>query len=290
MKNFFFILVFALSLSAGSITNIKGLPSDVLEGNRFDGRSISVANNYTKDIATGKIKGSEPFGAYGRKVTTGAEDTNLLWANGAWYIPVITGEQIRVVSTSASDGIGGIGIRSVHMHYLDSDLIDRDEEVDLNGTTAVFSIAQDVRFIQCGHLDTFGSSKKAVGQISFTNLDANKTFNQIDIGEARCSSSARMVPKGKRAVVVGLVASSVSGTAAASSIVNLAVTYFANHDYTLDTVLIPIGSIGVQDNGVTFNLPIPYIAPEGSIVAMTASTDKAATITGDWYGWIEDDN
>lgn len=243
------------------------------------------------DIARGKVQGSQSFGAYGKKVTAGSSATSLLWANGTWDIPdQTTGEQISIVSTSPEDGVGGTGIRSIHLHYLDANLQDQNEEVTLNGTTPVLTNATNIRFIQCGHLDTFGSTKAAVGTITFKNVAATQTFNQIDAGEARCSSSARMVPAGKRCVVMGLVGSSISGTAAASSLINIAVTYFADHDYTLDTVLIPIGTIGVQDTSEAYTLPIPHIAPEGTIVAMTCSTDKAAIITGDWFGWIEDAN
>jgi len=28
--------------------------------------------------------------------------------------------------------------------------------------------------------------------------------------------------------------------------------------------------------------------PEGSIVLMEVTTDKAAIVTGDWFGWLED--
>lgn len=240
------------------------------------------------DIARGRIQGSEPFGAYGKKVTTGAEDTSLLWANGTWAIPNVAGEQIRVISTSAEDGVGGTGIRSIHLHYLDADLVPQSEEVILNGKTEVLTTATNIRFIQCGQIDTHGTAKKAVGTITFTNTGATATYNQIDSGEVRCSSSARMVPANKRAVIMGLVGSSISGTASASSLINIAVSYFAQHNYTTDTILIPIGTVGVQDNSTTYTLPIPHIAPAGSIVAMTCSTDGKSTITGDWFGWIED--
>ena len=97
-----------------------------------------------------------------------------------------------------------------------------------------------------------------------------------------------MIPAGKRAVVYGLTGSSVSGTAAASSLISIAVTEFLGHDFTQDTILMPVGTIGAQDGSGTFILPVPYIAQEGTIVAMTCSTDKGATITGSWYGWLED--
>lgn len=268
--------------------SITGTPSDLLSSAIVGKRRYKVSDE-ALEIARGDVDGSQSFGAYGKKVTAGAEATNLLWANGAWYIPNQTvGEQIRIVSTSAEDGIAGTGIRSVHVHYLDANLDIQSEEVVLNGTTPVLTVATNIRFIECGHIDTFGSTKKSVGTITFTNLANTKTYNQIDTLETRCSSSLRMIPRGKRGVIVGLVGSSISGTASAGTLVSIGVSYFQGHDYTADEILIPTGTVGIQDSAVPYNLPIPLIIPEGTLVGMLCSTDKAATITGDWFGWIED--
>lgn len=252
------------------------------------GKAIDISSSLALEIARGDIKGSQPIGAYGRKSTAGAVDDALLWANGDWFIPAIEGEQIRVVSTSTEDGVGGTGIRSVHIHYLDDQLIDQNLEVELNGTTAVLTIPTNIRFIECAHLDTYGSEKKAVGTITFTNLAGDRVYNQLDAGEVRCTSSLRMIPKGKRGIVYGLVASSISGTASAGTSVSIAVSYFQGHDYTQDTILIPIGSVGIQDGAISFTLPVPHNVPEGTLVGMVCSTDKTAIITGAWFGWIED--
>jgi len=253
--------------------------------------SISIKEiDSTVDIARGNVSGSEPFGAYGKIVTSGAVTNRLLWADGDWSIPnQTTGQRVSIQSTNAADGIDGTGIRSIHLHYLDADLNPHEEEVDLNGTNSVLTNATNIRFIQCGHIGEFGSDKHAIGTITFENLDLNETFNQIDALENRCSSSARMVPNGKRAIVSGLVGGSISGTAASSSSVSIAATTIADHDYTEYAILIPFGSIGVQDGAVAFTLPIPAVFNEGTIIAMTCSTDKAATITGNWYGWLEDE-
>jgi len=282
------LLVIGLFADGFNYGNIK-IATEVIN-NEHNIKTIS-AGDYFTDIARGNIEGSEPFGAYGKIVTSGAVTNLLLWANGVWTIPNQTvGEQISIQSTDGEDGIGGDGIRSIHLHYLDADLNPQEEEVDLNGTASVLTIATDIRFIQCGHIGEFGSTHASAGTITFENLDLNKTFNQIDELENRCSSSARMVPNGKRLIMSGLVGSSISGTAASSSIVSIASTVIAHHDYTEDAILIPFGSIGVQDGAVAFSLPVPAVFHEGVIVGMTVTTDKAATVTGNWYGWLEDND
>jgi len=212
-----------------------------------------------------------------------------LWANGVWTAPPAVGARISIVSTSIEDGVGGTGIRGLHFHYLDADLEPQIEIVVLNGTTPVLTDATDVRFIQCAHLDTFGSTKASVGTITFKdNASPYAVYNEMSPLENRCSSSARMVPAGKRAVITGMVGSSISGTAATSTLISIASTFFYDDDYTADSILIPFGSIGLQDGSEAFNMAIPAIFPEGSVIAMTCTTDKTSTVTGDWFGWIED--
>jgi len=39
---------------------------------------------------------------------------------------------------------------------------------------------------------------------------------------------------------------------------------------------------------VAYNFPIPAGPfPAGSVILMEVTVDKAATITGNWYGWLE---
>jgi len=254
------------------------------------GQGINHTTDLAINIARGDIAGSQPFGAYGRIETSGAITNNVIWANGEWEAPPAEGCSISIVSTSAEDGVDGTGIRELHIHYLDADLVPQIETKALNGLTDAVMIATDVRFLQCAHLTEtgFGSTKKAVGAITLRNTSTGTVYNQIDPLEKRCTSSARMVPKDKRAVIIGLVGSSISGTAAAGTLISVASSFFIDFDYAANSVLIPFGTVGIQDGSEAFNLPIPAIFPEGAIIAMTCTTDKAAIITGSWFGWIED--
>lgn len=248
-------------------------------------------NQFMIEIARGNVAGASSFSAFGSLTTDGVAGTQLLWPDGAWNVPPSTGIQMSIVSTSASDGVGGTGIRSVDVHYLDADLIERTETVILNGLTAVLTVATNIRFVQCLHIVTYGSGKAAAGDIKMFGISGTgQIYSMISTGSVRCSSSARMVPKGKRAFIAAAIASSVSGTAASSNRIRLGSTWFEGHDYTADSIIIPFGSQGFQDNGngLTFPLPAgPF--PEGSVIGMVVIKDnKIATVTGDWFGWLED--
>lgn len=241
------------------------------------------------EVARGKVPGAEPFGAFGEVTSSIAGTNRVIWANGDFSIPnQTTGEQISIQSTSVEDGVGGTGIQEIHLHYLDANLDPQFELVTTNGQTSVLTVATNIRFIQCAHMAEFGTAKQAVGNISFTDIAESKTYNEIGATYNRCSSSARMVPRGKRAMVAGVVGSTTSGASKDAKIA-IASTYFEAHDYTADGVFIPFGTIAMQDTGIPFTFPIPVPMPEGTIIALIYSTGNAGLlITGDWFGWLED--
>src|SRR5574340_540012 len=176
------------------------------------------SNTYKQDYATavarGDVLNAEPFGSYGEITTIGAVTNQIIWPDGAYNIPPAAGVQMSLVSTSAQDGVGGTGIRSLDIHYLDNTLTPQIETVVLNGLTPVLTVATNIRFIQCVHLITYGSGKAAAGVITVTNTEIS--YARINTGQVRCSSSARMVPAGKNLFLTGLVGGASSGTAAAS--------------------------------------------------------------------------
>lgn len=246
-------------------------------------------NQFLIEIARGNVAGATPISAYGRYVATGATSNHLIWPDGVFNIPSSAGVQMTLVSSSVEDDNtpGGTGARTVEIHYLDANLVPQSEIIALNGTVSVTTIATNIRFIQCIHIVTAGSAKSFVGTLTVTN--GGITYAQVEAGARRCASSARMVPKGKKLYIAGAVGGSVSGTAAAGAQIKLSSTNFDGHDLTSQLIFQPFGSMGMQDTSIPYTFPIPA-GPfsEGTIVAMEVTVDKASTITGDWFGWIED--
>lgn len=241
------------------------------------------------DIARGAVDGAMPFSSYGKYVATGAISNQVIWPDGTFAIPPSTGVQMSISSSgvnAAQDSASGTGIRTIDIHYLDDNLVPQVEVIIMNGTTAVLTVATNIRFIQCMHILTAGTARSAVGTINASN--GGQIYAQIAAGSRRCSSSARMVPAGKKLFVAGAVGGSISGTAAAGAEIKISSTYFEGHDLTSQLIFIPFGSITIQDNAVPYTFPIPTGPyPSGSIVAMEATVDKASVITGNWFGWLE---
>lgn len=243
-----------------------------------------IETNYTLNVSRGRISGAEPFAAYGEKTTAGA-DSGVLWPNGAFVFPAAAGVQMSIVSTSANDTAAGTGIRTVDIHYLDANLAPMIETVTMNGTTPVLTVATNIRFIQCLHMATYGSGNAAAGNITASN--GGNTHSYIAIGDVRCSSSVRMVPAGKRLIVTDVFGGSTSGTAAASAIVRAATPTFDTHDFTSSSIFVPIAAAAFQDGSTGLKLACPITFTAGQSFGMVFEVDKAATIVGSWFGWLE---
>ena len=254
-----------------------------------NGDRYNIADHLRNDfasIARGLSPGKQVFGAYGERTTSGSETDFMIWPNGAFSLPSQSGVQMAIQSTSANDSAADTNIRTLRIIYLDGSLNQQSEDISLNGTTSVNTTATDIRFIQCMHLLTFGTIPSAAGTISASN--GGSTYSAINVGQKRCSSSAAMVPAGKRLYISGAVGSSISGTASAKTEMRLVASELNNELYTYPLVLFPLASIGVQDGGISYQFNGALSFQAGTVVGLTHTSDKAATISASWFGWLED--
>lgn len=243
-------------------------------------------SDYPTSIARLRISGARPFSAYGEITTVGAA-SGVLWPTTTPFaFPPPAGVQMAIVSSSANDTAAGTGIRQVRIIYLNASLVEQAEVVTLNGTTPVNTVATNIRFIQCMHAATVGSLGHAAGSVSATNSAI--LYSYIGTGTARCSSSVRMVPAGKKMIVTSVHAGSVSGTAAAASIIRVASPNFEGSDFTSQGVFMPLAATAYQDNSSGLTIPCPALRGPGQSIGLTYNVDKAATVVGTWFGWLED--
>jgi hypothetical protein len=237
------------------------------------------------EIARGRISGACPIVGFGINTTSGSANNVILYPGPTFNIPPAAGVQMTIVSTSANDTVGGSGVQQLEVHYLDANLDDQIELVNMNGLTPVLTVASNIRFIQCFHGHLVGATKLAEGLITCSN--GGIEYARVSAGRIRCESSARMVPRGKNLFVADLSAGANSGTATAQVEIELVATQLDIHIYTEQGLFIPHGIACLQDNTATLNVTSPGPFREGAIVAMRGRTDKAATMTGTWFGWTE---
>ena len=253
-----------------------------------NGDAVNIAEfirSLPLSIARGEMPGAQPFGSYGERSVLGSEIDIPIWPNGPILALPETGVQMIVVSGDPEDSATGTNVRTVEIHYLDGMLDPQFKVVIMNGTTGVLTEATDIRWIQCMHLTTFGVNAFAAGTI--TASFGSDVYSQIDPGKVRCSSSFRMVPRGKVCYIGGAVGSSVSSTADAHTLMSIVASELDNHTYHDPLILIPHAGIGLQNGSIGFTFPPGLRFSEGTLIGGTHITNKAAIVTMSWFGHIE---
>lgn len=288
MIRFLILFLASLPLLAGEFSH--QLRTDPPRTGRViagDGSTINEADllrSMPVNIARGLLPGAEPISAFGERITAGAESKTPVWPDGAIKLAPAGGAQLYVVSTSAQDAPGGTGIGYLDVHYVDRDGAEVDSLITMAGLTPV-PLPQRARFVQCAHTDE-RQAAYAAGVITIQDIGAG-VYSQIAAGETRCSSSFRIVPRGKVLYIDGAIGSSTSLTADTTTILRLVANEIYGHRYTNPLVFIPIASIGIQNGATGFTFPVPLRLQEGSIIGCNHTSNKAATIGCSWFGRLE---
>lgn len=252
---------------------------------RIDNHGNNIIENIYDNIARGYYPDKMPAGAYGVKVTTGA-DSGILWPDGVFAITPETTLTMEIFSTSIEDAATGTGIRTIEIHYIGDDWSEHDITVTLNGTNIV-QIPTLMRFVQCTHLVTSGSLLAAAGNITIRATGGGAIYSYIAAGDERCTSSMRMTPIGYNCLVDTAFGSSTSDTAGSNTIIRIVANELGNHQYRNPVIFMPHIALGFQDNSFGANFKIPLKFKEKTIVGMKFNTRKASTIIGSWAGRYE---
>lgn len=158
-------------------------------------------------IAKGLMPGASSFCATGRMSGVSANTVgDDIWASAAPTIPYppTAGEKITISSTNSNDRVGGTGVQTVEVEYLDPSGNTFFETINLNGTTKITLAAAAVMFIQDAHATSAGSNGLALGNITIQSLNTPaNVYAIIAAGTANSNNSMRMVPAGKTLYITG---------------------------------------------------------------------------------------
>jgi hypothetical protein len=118
---------------------------------------------------------------------------------------------MEIVSTSSNDTNGGTGANVVRVYYLDSSNILADEEVTMNGTTAVsLNSGSAIKYILLAECHLIGSNETAVGTINIQTSGGGTIYERITAGGNRSLSCRFKIPTGYTGYVIGWNASAIN--------------------------------------------------------------------------------
>ena len=124
------------------------------------------------------------------------------------YTEPSSAAQRSFVSSSASDGVGGTGARSLEVVYYDNTLNGPfTEVVTLDGVTPVNTVAVNIRFIESIRVLTAGSGGKNVGIISLKEgtEGTGNTIWSVAVGDNKTFGAHHYVADGLVCSVTGLM-------------------------------------------------------------------------------------
>lgn len=245
--------------------------------------------SYTDNIVSGPVDYIATFGFRTgvAVVATGVD----IWTGAANLIPIppLAGQWMSVVSTSAQDGVGGTGILTVEIHYIDANGIAKEEIVTMNGVAAVNTAALNIRFINDFYGLTAGATKAAVGTITIFPVGVPATiYTQIDIGKTRHINTAKMIPKDKVLLIESFDVSGASVAGAQSVDVRLRIT--AHHGILIpvtppDTLFLSEDSILVFNSSQSVSYVTPIVAPSLALIKVSAfALGAGQNIQASWHG------
>lgn len=244
--------------------------------------------DYLTAVGLGLKIGHSEFGGFGERSSLSSASTgDDLWngVSATLPIPSEAGEQLTVVSTSASDTAAGSNVRTVDIHGLDANGVECSETVIMTGTTPVNTTRTNWRFVQSMHTQSIGTAYAAsAGLITcYKTGSATTIYNQISVGGNTSLNSARMVPLGKTFLMSTIHVSACSNKPisirlrANSTVENVWCNFFQYKDtfFLIDSAM-----------SKTYEIPLKFPA-----LCIIKATAFSATAGGDasvsYGGWYE---
>lgn len=160
-------------------------------------RNKLLENILNNDVVNGgvPIDVTRPVRIEGHNPSVGGGSVwNDIWEGGAIEIPEpsSSGQQVQVLSSSASDTSAGTGVRTIRIEYLNFANELTFENVTLDGTTPVLTVATDITDIVDMYSTSTGSNGISVGNIDITDVAGPAViYNRIALGGNKSMSTLR---------------------------------------------------------------------------------------------------
>lgn len=193
-------IVYTCTIWSGTV------PDSVIAGGYSQAQNDNDKSNFetnykpyaNKPLIKGKFDDPRIIYKLGNITTT---STNEVLVSLRPYVEQASQAQRSVKSSSAQDSSGGSGAKAVRITYLDSNYVLKTEDITLNGTTRISTVATDIRFIE--NFEVIKGAA-AVGAISLLDAagGAQNEFCGIAAGTTQAFLCHHYVPAGKRAWIL----------------------------------------------------------------------------------------
>lgn len=218
--------------------------------------------------------------------TTDPED---IWDGGGIWTPPTTARVHAIVSSSANDTAAGTGARTMRVIGLDSNNLEIQEDITLNGVTPV-NTTNSYTIIYRMYLLTAGSGEVNAGTITATAATDATVTAQINIGRGQTLMAIYCVPDGYTGLLTNYYASITRPGTPAGDMAEM--TIKTKNDF--GTANMPfrtrhIKGVSAEGNSTSehrFNPPLKL--ESGTLIKLTGQfvTDNDSIIYGGFDLWL----
>jgi len=242
------------------------------------GRLKVVSQPYTYAIAEGDVLGHRPLRRFGHNPSVGTS-LETVSNDSVLYTYLTSAEYLRIVSTSASDDIAGVGMRSIFIQGLDGDYNIVNEVVELDGTTPVYTTTHQYIRLLAAYGSAVGTTPGNVGIVTISNNAGTNILGTLPVGEGRWNSAIVTVPAGGTIYITDWYGSENSSK---GSEISLWKREFGDGGWQL------LRLYTLLDNVFENEIKTPLSFTEKTDIEIRAKSSLGgANIAAGFYGWIE---
>jgi hypothetical protein len=235
------------------------------------------------------VSGYSFFNKFGFVVDPAVGVWTDVWANGGAYTFPKNAQKIRVISSSAQDGPGGTGARSVVVQGLDENFDQIEEEIITNGTSLSSLTSQKFFRVNrawvnnCGEYSSSTTGGNAgVISIQRQNGDVQAIISFLGgMGLGQTGVARFSVPKGKQVLIYGVNVS--VDSAQSAEVVLFQRQNFDDVDEPFTCKRNAISIHGLIENSLIEFFATPLLFPEKTDIWWVVRTKNATTtVSIDW--------
>jgi len=262
--------------------------SGTYKGLQWNAEAPQVCSqDYGWAVAEGDISGHTPWMKIGYGTTTANVESDI-WSKGDIYVFPTVATSMSVASTdNVNDKSGGTGALKVTLYYLDESWNSQTEEVTLNGTNYVNTVATSIYRINGFRVTSAGSTGKSAGNIILVDKETKtKFYGFITAGFTRSRNSVYTVPLGKSLYVTQFLMS----WAYASNSTHYARMYTRatyNEGVRTPGIFYPYSEAVCSNNSIFVPLSVPTRFSEKTDIKVSVLADFLGIVGCTLRGWLE---
>lgn len=272
-----------------TVTVPGGISSDVTVVNTPLPIDLTQSDPYFAGIAEGEIAGHVAFYDIGYNGGVGTTEEDI-WYGSSTYVFPVAAQQMRIFSSNAADNATGTGIKTVRIYYLTNTYAEATEDIELNGTSFVNTVATNILRVNALRALTAGTGYKAAGNIILEGLTGTD-YRVIAAGYTRDRSGIYTVPAGKSLYITDYYVGVGGLNANNMCRITLRANYIDVAPGTLLTaglMFMPFVELVVPNGDIVRHFDIPIYFPATADVKISAYVDAGtAFVEASYRGWTE---